>query len=562
MATYPSLSLEQKYAFERFRQGNNIFITGPGGTGKSYFIQFLSQWAEEHGRSLSVCAMTGCAAVLLGCNAKTIHSWSGVRLARGTKQEVVAMVSRNRTAVKTWKKTSILVLDEVSMLSARLLEILDAVGKCVRKNLAPFGGIQLVFSGDFYQLPPVPEQVGAGAGETETQFCFESPLWKRIFPIENTIELTTLFRQKDAEYIQMLMEIRKGTISPENAKKLVEYTNRAWNAEETNGCVPTKLFPVRSKVDAVNNHMFSQLHGMEYEYEFVQKTDCTAYMDGSNKPIPPAELGKQTEITEKEIQSEVASLLSQSQMVSQLSLKKGAVVMCTANLNMDAGICNGSQGVVIDFVADQEDKTGYAELPLVRFSNGVVMRIPIQYRHSVDYPMIAVGQIPLCLAWALTIHKIQGASMDMAEIDVGRSVFECGQTYVALSRIRSLNGLYLSSFHPQKIRANPKVVAFYDSIQRKPEQIEAEMKRMVEVGRTEHAVVAKPTTPPSPKSADGNPSPRKITIKRVKVPAPTTAIETRTLDLDFSQFEYQSEQATNDANAKTNININTKRIIF
>jgi hypothetical protein len=228
---------------------------------------------------------------------------------------------------------------------------------------------------------------------------------------------------------------------------------------------------------------------------------------------------------------------------------------------MDAGICNGSQGVVIDFVADQEDKNGYAELPLVRFANGITMRIPIQYRHSADYPTIAVGQIPLCLAWALTIHKIQGASMDMAEIDVGRSVFECGQTYVALSRIRSLNGLYLSSFYPQKIRSNPKVVAFYESIYRPVEQMEEEMKQAIEPDLLPILL-----SPDRNKPQNQNNS-KKIIIK-IKVPSPTpiqtqTAInvrEDRKLDLDFSQFSYESESSNN--TSKHILHNNTKRILF
>lgn len=458
MSEYNTLSMEQKYAFEKVCRGNNVFITGPGGTGKSRLIKYIYNWAEERGRSIAVCAMTGCAAVLLDCEAKTIHSWSGIRLAKGTKEEVVASVLRNRTAQKTWKKTSILVLDEVSMLSARIFEILDAVGKSVRKNPLPFGGIQLVFSGDFYQLPPIAED----RGET-TQFCFESPLWNVAFPPANCVELKTLFRQNDPKYIQILMEVRKGSISPENADELRKMVKRPYNKDECGGCVPTKLYPVRSKVDALNNHMFAQLSNMEYEFEFVSKHDCVVYMDGSNKPISAQDLKVGAMLDKRIIENEIKSLMTQTQIKPQLSLKKGAVVMCTANLSLDRGICNGAQGVVVDFAPDVSGKKVFEEVPVVQFSNGVRMTIPVHYHHSAEYPTIAVGQIPLCLAWALTIHKIQGATMDMAEIDVGNSVFEYGQTYVALSRIKSLKGLYLSSFRPEKIMSNPKVVAFYEA---------------------------------------------------------------------------------------------------
>jgi ATP-dependent DNA helicase PIF1 len=160
-------------------------------------------------------------------------------------------------------------------------------------------------------------------------------------------------------------------------------------------------------------------------------------------------------MTEDQIKYEVMNLQSNSSCVPLLKLKKGAVVMCLINLDMENGICNGSQGVVIDILP------GISPVPVVKFTNGLTRQIHPHYWQSDEYPTIAIGQIPLCLAWAITIHKIQGATLSLAEMDLGNSIFEYGQTYVALSRIQSLDGLYLSSFHPQRIKANPKVVAFY-----------------------------------------------------------------------------------------------------
>jgi ATP-dependent DNA helicase PIF1 len=140
-------------------------------------------------------------------------------------------------------------------------------------------------------------------------------------------------------------------------------------------------------------------------------------------------------------------------------LKKGAAVMCTVNLDMENGICNGSQGIVIEIIESTPHN-----IPVVRFSNGITKKLSIHYWQSEEFPTIAVGQIPLCLAWALTIHKIQGATLEMAEMDIGQSIFEYGQTYVALSRIKSLDGLYLSEFHPFKIKANPKVKQYYENL--------------------------------------------------------------------------------------------------
>jgi ATP-dependent DNA helicase PIF1 len=162
-------------------------------------------------------------------------------------------------------------------------------------------------------------------------------------------------------------------------------------------------------------------------------------------------------MSQLEIQFQVEQLINTRNISSVLALKKGATVMCTSNIDMDNGICNGSQGVIMDFEAN-------GKIPVVLFSNGIKKRVDLEYFQSSDYPTICVGQIPLCLAWALTIHKIQGASLSIADMDLGNSIFEYGQTYVALSRVKSLEGLYLSAFNPNKIRANPIVKEFYSKI--------------------------------------------------------------------------------------------------
>lgn len=472
-ANYNQLSLEQRYAFEKFRQGENIFITGPGGTGKSKLIQFMKEWASMHHLNLTVCAMTGCAAVILNCGARTIHSWSGIRLAKGDISKIIASVLRNRNACKTWRNTSILILDEVSMLSARIFELLNTLGKKIRKNERPFGGIQLVFTGDFYQLPPV----GGDADPNDSKFCFQSPEWPRVFPPSNWIELTTMFRQTDPKYIEILQQIRVGQLSDENAEYLTQYIKRPYNPADYGGLIPTKLYALRNVVEGVNQRMFRELQTEEYEYEMIVKSDCLQYMDGSNTPISVEDLRQGAELNKNPsyLEMEINTLKTQTQTPENLSLKEGAVVMCTTNLALDLGICNGSQGIIVGF-GIAPDKYGYAEVPIVQFTNGVKMKIPIQYRHSADYPTVAIGQIPLCLAWAMTIHKIQGATISMAQMDIGKTIFEYGQTYVALSRIKSLDGLYLSAFMPQKIRANPDVVAFYNTV---PKTNDEAMKRYI-----------------------------------------------------------------------------------
>ncbi len=451
---FSELSIEQKYAVCKIDKGQNVFITGPGGTGKSRLIQYLHDRFKRSKRKFQICALTGCAAVLLQCGACTIHSWSGIRLGKESPDVIISRIIRNRNLAKTWRNIQILIIDEVSMLSSHIFELLDEIARALRKNREPFGGIQMIFTGDFYQLPPVGDNA---------IFCFESPLWTRTFRHENCVVLRKIFRQNDTKYIEILQQIREGKLTPENSEILHSKVNRQYLPEEHNGCPITRLFPVRSKVDNVNITQFNEIDKEAYEFEYIVKTNCAAYLD-TNAIIELEDVVKCRDLSETDIEHEVKDLLSQTQTPDTLCLKIGAAVMCTSNIDIPNGICNGSQGVIVNFVESHNTKDIFSEIPLVQFANGIRMCIHTNYRHSLKYPTIAVGQIPLCLAWALTIHKIQGATMRMAEIDIGKGIFEFGQTYVALSRIQSLDGLYLSSFHPDKIRTNPKVIAFYDSL--------------------------------------------------------------------------------------------------
>jgi len=460
----PYLSNDQAYALHKFKDKQNLFITGPGGTGKTKLIEHFTQYAKSNADNIQVCALTGCASVLLShCDARTLHSWSGIRLAKGPINKIIQNVLKNRQSVSSWKKTRILIIDEVSMLSLKIFELLNQIGQTIRKDPRPFGGIQVVFTGDFYQLPPV-----GTPGDPDTElFCFESPLWPIIFPAKNHIELTTIFRQTDPLYRSILLEIRTNTLTQENQEILKKYVKREYDPAKYNGCVPTKLYPTRAKADFLNATMFEKIQEPEHIFECTKKTNCRTYLE-NNTPISIQLLEKSANLSEQDRIYEVQQLMQNSSIPDVLSLKKGAVVMCTVNLDMDQGICNGSQGIVIDFVQVNPSPSSPilvpTTCPVVRFYNGYTKTIQPHFRQSDEYPNLAVGQIPLTLAWALTIHKIQGATLALADIDVGGQIFEYGQTYVALSRVQSLDGLYLSAFHPQKIRANPKVQEFYKRI--------------------------------------------------------------------------------------------------
>ena len=439
------LSNEQQIAFEKYLKGNNIFITGPGGSGKSALIQKISEHAYRQLKDIQVTALTGCAAVLLNCKAKTLPSWAGIGLGNSSLEQLIFKIKKNKFAKGLWRSTDILVIDEVSMLSLKLFELLNNIGKIIRNDIRPFGGIQLIFSGDFYQLPPV----GNKDDVNSSRFCFESDHWNSIFHKDDQIQLKKIFRQKDEIYSTILNQIREGVIKRKTNDLLLQYVGRLKSPDLLTE--PTKLFPTRSKVEQITIQKMDCLNGEVKDFEIKYVTDLE---------ITKAEKQERMHFNDKDIQMELDYLYGTLLCDKLVRVKKGAQVMCIVNMRSESGdvmICNGSQGIVIDFC----NITG---CPRVKFNNGIEM---IMFRHvwmSEKIPGIGISQIPLILAWALTIHKSQGATMDAAEIDAGSGIFECGQTYVALSRVRSLSGLYLTSFDAKRIRINKKVKEFYDSL--------------------------------------------------------------------------------------------------
>ena len=437
-------SKEQHDAYNKYIEGKNIFITGPGGTGKTALIRYIQKDAYKKCFNIQVCALTGCAAVLLECKAKTVHSWAGIGLGNGLIENIVLRIMKNRYLKATWKNIDILVIDEVSMMSKKLFEMLDAIGKAVKRNSRPFGGIQLIFSGDFYQLPPV-----GNKDEPETsQFCFESPFWTQAFKRENHVSLCKIFRQSDPIYQKILNQIREGRLKRSSNEMLLHNVGRIVPVD----CLirPTKLFPTRNKVDYININEMNNLVGEEYEFKIKYHADLE--MSGNERI-------RRMEYSKEKIHTELMYLQGNLRCNETIKLKIGAQVMCIINIQLDNGdiLCNGAQGIIVS-ISPQG-------LPIVKYKNGYQMTMSYHVWPSELIPGIGVSQVPLILAWALTIHKAQGATLDMAEIDAGSGIFECGQTYVALSRVKSLEGLYLSSFDAKRIKINKKVQEFYEALE-------------------------------------------------------------------------------------------------
>ena len=436
------LSEEQNQALSLFQNGKNIFLTGPGGSGKSLLIRKFVEDANLRNKEVQVCALTGCAAVLLGCQgAKTIHSWAGIGIATGPFGNVVDRVISNKHRQYPWKKIDILIIDEVSMMSKKIFEVLDTIGKKIRKNYdTPFGGIQIIFSGDFYQLPPVgnPEEPDTCA------FCFESERWKETF--DSTIILKKIFRQTDNNYTKILNNIRQGVITKKSFQRLQERVDMP--IPEDSIIKPTILQPCRKDADIINKSQLALLDG-ESKVFMLKETN--------NVPITDKTTGYSPKISPEYRDMELKQLRNNIRADEKLILKIGTQVMCVVNLDMEGPypIVNGSQGVVKDFVH---------ELPLVQFNDGQTRIIGEHTWPSESIPGMGLKQIPLIYAWAITIHKSQGVTLDCAQIDVGSQIFECGQTYVALSRVKDLNGLYLTGFNPEKIKVSRKVQTFYKGL--------------------------------------------------------------------------------------------------
>ena len=457
-------SAEQQLAFNKYKQGANMFLTGPGGTGKSALIKYIQRDALNQCKFIQVCALTGCAAVLLECKAKTLHSWSGIGLGKGPIEQLIKKVNKNKHSKALWKETDILVIDEVSMMSLKLFETLDAIGKSVRKNRQPFGGIQLIFSGDFYQLPPI----GDRDDPDTSKFCFESEFWFTTFLKQDHIQLQKIFRQNDPVYQGILNQVREGRLKRSSNDALLHNVGRQIDASAA--IRPTKLFPTRNKVDNINMTEMDKLTGDEMDYKLKYHGDLE--MTANERLL-------RTQYSPEQIKTELEYLKGNLRCDENIRLKIGSQVMCIVNIELSNGemLCNGSKGIVVRF--SQEG------VPVIRFSRANTIsnttgssnsssnsfEITMNYHiwPSENIPGLGVSQLPLILAWALTIHKAQGATLDVAEIDAGSGIFECGQTYVALSRVKSLEGLYLTSFDARKIRIHKKVQEFYQLLKEQEE---------------------------------------------------------------------------------------------
>jgi len=400
------MNAEQKLAFAAVESGRNLFITGPAGTGKSYVIQQIRQWAKRHSKNIALTAMTGCAAVLIG--GRTLHSTLSLGLGTGTAEDIAAALERNRIQLRRVKAMHILVIDEVSMMNSELFDKVSYVLSLARRDHRPFGGVQMVLCGDFCQLGPV-------TGD----YCFKSAMWQHV----HSVTLHQLMRQEDTDFQNMLNSLRMGRLDKPIYKVLKGCINREFDGE----IQPTVLYSLRRHVDAVNKN----------EYDALVAA-------GANERVYSTTYGDQ-------YRAQVIKWAENIGVPSEVKLCIGAQVVITANLDVDAGIVNGTRGIVVGL------PSAGPELELINRSRYVVEMKKL----SDDNDILTLKYHPVQFAWALTINKSQGMTLDRAAIDLGSSIFAPGQAYTALSRVKNLEGVCILGLSKQAFITHPDVVEFY-----------------------------------------------------------------------------------------------------
>ena len=425
------LNEKQKEALIAMVEGKNVFLTGKPGTGKSYVVGIYRE-IMKNTRNVGLTSTTGISAILIG--GSTLHSFLKIGLGQGSAEFLAEKILKNTKAKNKWLTLDTLIIDEVSMLAPDLLTKLEEIARIVRRknpkslltstgDEKPFGGIQLILSGDFLQLPVVGSD----------SFCFETETWDKC--IEKVIYLTDIIRQTNKEFIEVLDDARYGKIT----KRLIKLLSSRIGVklENKDGIKPTKVFTTNTDVDYLNEEELDKLASEEDFYQYDMKINF------------------RTDVRDREYILE--KWKKSSPVPDTLQLCKGAQVMLLVNLDTDNGLANGSRGIVVGFCDS---------IPVVKFLNDVETLIDI-YNWEVEEDgkkQITITQIPLKLAWATTVHKIQGATLDYAELDLS-NIFAYGQASVALSRVRTLEGLSISKINFDGIKAHPRAIEFYKKLE-------------------------------------------------------------------------------------------------
>nr|XP_040027929.1 ATP-dependent DNA helicase PIF1 [Gasterosteus aculeatus aculeatus] len=419
------LSKEQAAVLTAVLSGRNVFFTGSAGTGKSFLLKRIMGSLPP--KSTFATASTGVAASHIG--GTTLHNFAGIGSGSAPLEQCIELAQRPGV-LQHWTSCRHLIIDEVSMVDAQFFDKLESVARSVRRSTEPFGGIQLIVCGDFLQLPPVSK------GKEKASFCFQARSWRKV--IQVNIELMEVRRQTDQSFISLLQAVRVGRVTEDVTTKLMD---SAYHLIERDGILATRLCTHKDDVDLTNENKLQQLPGSARVFEALDSDPALVKTIDAHSPV--------------------------SRLIQ---LKVGAQVMLTKNLDVARGLVNGARGVVLAF------ESGKHGLPRVHFLCGAteVLKPERWVFKSGGGIHLSRQQLPLKLAWAISIHKSQGMTLDCVEISLAR-VFESGQAYVALSRARSLEGLRVMDFDPRVVRADPDVLIFYKKLRKERLLMQASM---------------------------------------------------------------------------------------
>lgn len=398
--------MKQETALKLLKAGENVFLTGSAGAGKTYTLNQYINYLKARKVTVAITASTGIAATHM--NGMTIHTWAGIGIKDAISEDELKRMKERKYLKEHLENAQVLIIDEISMLHAKQLNLVNKVLKYFKESEEPFGGIQVIAAGDFFQLPPV----GKKEERNRDKFCFMSDAW--VEAKFRVCYLTEQHRQGNDYLNDILNAIRARCISPEHIQALKQ------TRDQGIGDIFTRLYTHNMDVDSIN---FKHLNEIDQE-----SRQFDAQCDGNDKLIE--------------------TLKSSVRAPENLTLKKHAKVMFVKN-NFDLGYINGSLGEVIAFEEDDE----YGVLPKVKLTDGTTLTVEPE-TWSVDNDegktIASFQQIPLRLAWAITIHKSQGMTLETAEINLANT-FEKGQGYVALSRLKTLNGLKLLGLNDQAL---------------------------------------------------------------------------------------------------------------
>jgi len=406
----------QTTALNILKTGNNVFITGSAGTGKTYLLHQFIFYLKARKVIPTIVAPTGIAASHL--QGQTIHSFFSLGIRSEVDDYYIDSLLEKKYLQTRFSKLKVLIIDEISMVSPEIFSSIDKILRAFKKNDIPFGGVQTILSGDFFQLPPISRV------PTDKRFAWQSPSWKALNL--KTCYLQEKFRQDDNVLISILDEIRSGSVSSHS----LDILNARHHKELSIDFTPTKLYTHNVDVDRINNDELNRLTNPSHLFKY--KSEGTA--------------------------KNIEKIFKSSLVLEEITLKKDAVVMFIKN-NQELGFVNGTTGVVVDF--DKE-----TTLPIVKTSYGSLIKVGLEdwnMENESGNIVAKVAQLPLKLAWAITIHKSQGMTLDSAEIDLSKT-FEVGQGYVALSRIKNIDGLRLMGLNETALTVDPLILHIDDRI--------------------------------------------------------------------------------------------------